>query len=161
MGNWYLGIDVGAVAAAAVLLDEEGRVVAGVYEKHAGEPEKALRRMLAPYPPPAIAAYALTGTGARRLGLAGRVLDATVAQIEAVRRVVPDARNILYIGGGSFSLTALDEQGRLLKNTTNSACASGTGAFLDQQALRLGLAPEELGRIAAAYAGLADRKSVV
>jgi len=155
MGNWYLGIDVGAVAAAAVLLDEEGRVVAGVYEKHAGEPEKALRRMLAPYPPPAIAAYALTGTGARRLGLAGRVLDATVAQIEAVRRVVPDARNILYIGGGSFSLTALDEQGRLLKNTTNSACASGTGAFLDQQALRLGLAPEELGRIAAAYAGLA------
>ena len=155
MGSYYLGIDVGAVAAAAVLLDEEGRVAAGAYEKHAGEPEKVLRRMLAPYPRSEIAAYALTGAGARRLGLAGRVLDATVAQIEAVRRIVPEARNILYIGGGSFSLTTLDGQGRLLKNTTNSACASGTGAFLDQQALRLGIAPEDLGRIAATYAGLA------
>ncbi len=155
MEKCYLGLDVGSVAVGVALLDDAGTVLQRDYEKHAGEQERVLRRILDRYQLDRVFSCALTGAGAGRLGLAGRVLNPTVAQIERVRRFDPTIRNILYIGGGSFSLTCLDEDGALVRNTTNSACASGTGAFLDQQALRLGVAPEELGLIAARYEGLA------
>ena len=152
---YYLGIDVGSVSAASALVDEEGGLVRGDHVRHFGEPEKALRRLLADYPLPEVAGYALCGVGAARFGVEGTRLDDTVALIEGVNSSLSGVRNILYIGGGSFSLTELDEEGRFVKNKTNSACASGTGAFLDQQALRLGIEPEELGRIAARHDGVA------
>ena len=155
MAKQYLGLDVGSVSVAVVLIDEDGAILQSDYERHAGESEAVLTRLLGAYPLDGVCSYALTGPGAGRLGLEGRFLDATVTQLEGVRRFDPDVRNLFYIGGGSFSLTYLDENGGFLRNTTNSACASGTGAFIDQQALRLGIAPEELGRIAAGYEGLA------
>ena len=53
------------------------------------------------------------------------------------------------IGGETFGLILFDEKGRYRKYIANSSCAAGTGAFLDQQAERLGLADSaELSRLA-------------
>lgn len=155
MAGYFLGIDAGAVSVATCLLDAEGGWVRGDYRKHNGGSDEALRRLLSDYPLDRVAAYGVTGATASRLQLPAAALDSAVAQTEALRCWAPDVRHILSVGGGSFSLISLDEQGRFLKHRINSACASGTGAFLDQQALRLGVPPEDLGRVAAAYRGAA------
>ncbi len=152
---FFLGLDIGSVSVAAVLLTGEGAVYRRDYQKHAGGVEKVVEALLDEYPLAEVGSYALTGSGAEGIGLSGRILDAACVQTEAFRLLDPDVRNILSIGGGSFSLIFLDGKGGFRRITTNSACASGTGAFLDQQAYRLGVAPEQLGRIAAQYEGLA------
>jgi predicted CoA-substrate-specific enzyme activase len=54
-------------------------------------------------------------------------------------------KHIIYVGASSYFLINLDEQGRYLGHESNTTCASGTGSFLDLQALRLGYTVEELG----------------
>ncbi len=83
--------------------------------------------------------------------LGGDFIDPVVAGVEGVKALVPDARNIVQIGGGSFSLTRLAEDGSYQRSSINSACASGTGAFLDQQSLRLQVPPTELADRAMRY----------
>ncbi|MBU1909812.1 MAG: CoA activase, partial [Verrucomicrobia bacterium] len=118
-----------------------------------GEPLKCLRGLLEGFPLEDIRGVARTGSGGQSLPLPGVYLDPIVAGLEGARKLAPDARNILSIGGGSFSLTQLDEGGRYRRSNINSACASGTGAFLDQQALRLQIPPAELAQCAMCYEG--------
>jgi len=47
-------------------------------------------------------------------------------------------RNIIDIGGGGLRFIRLDADGRFAHFSANSQCAAGTGAFLDEQASRLG-----------------------
>ncbi|MFH0910829.1 MAG: acyl-CoA dehydratase activase, partial [Planctomycetota bacterium] len=150
----YLGIDVGSLYVGLVLLDGKGSVVRKAYRRHQGEPVFVLLEELERLPLETVRAAVRTGSGARELSLEGEYIDAIVAQIEGVRLLVPDARNILSIGGGSFSLTRLDAKGQYRRCTVNSACASGTGAFLDQQALRLEIPPQELADRAMGYGGI-------
>jgi predicted CoA-substrate-specific enzyme activase len=151
----YLGIDIGSLYVGAVLVDAEGQPRRKVYARHHGEPYAVLRRELETFPLAEVSALVRTGAGARDLPVGGEFVDAVVAQVEGIHAAVPDARNILYIGGGSFSLTRLDAEGRYVSSAANSACASGTGAFLDQQALRLQVDPMELADKAMAYQGKA------
>ena len=65
-------------------------------------------------------------------------LDLVKCQIAVIRTRFPGVRNIIDIGGGSCSIIKIDSVENLLDYTTNSACAAGTGAFLDEQAKRLG-----------------------
>ncbi len=69
--------------------------------------------------------------------------DVTLCQIDAVRRLAPDAFAVMDIGGGSATLIQLDGRGRFQGYATNSLCAAGTGSFLDEQAGRLGISYEE------------------
>ncbi len=85
-----------------------------------------------------------TGSGAEGINGLPRVFDPVVAIVDGTRLSVPEARNILYIGAGSYHLVRLGPGGEYQRHTSNSACASGTGAFLDQQAYRLNFRPEEL-----------------
>jgi len=85
-----------------------------------------------------------TGSGAEGIIGLPRVFDPVVAVVDGTRLAVPQARNILYIGAGSYHLIRLSVTGDYQRHTSNSACASGTGAFLDQQAYRLNFRPEEL-----------------
>ena len=149
----YLGIDVGSLFVGLVLVDEQGAIQQREYLRHQGEPLKCVRGLLARLPLDTLRGMARTGAGSRNLPLPGPCLDPIVAGVEGARRLAPDARNILSIGGGSFSLTQLDESGHYRRSSINSACASGTGAFLDQQAVRLQIPPSELAQRAMRYDG--------
>jgi len=160
----YLGIDVGSLFIGVVLADDAGAVVKRAYERHKGEPDQCLKTMLADFDLSSVKAVVRTGTGGERLVIGGDYIDALVAGVEGVRKLVPDANNIISIGGGSFSLTELDEGGKYRRSVMNSACASGTGAFLDQQAMRLQVPPTELAKRAESYTkrapGVATRCAV-
>ncbi|HUJ75610.1 MAG TPA: acyl-CoA dehydratase activase, partial [bacterium] len=85
------------------------------------------------------------------------VIDSTLATIEGARHLLPGCRNVLAMGGQSFSLILLDRDGSYVEHTGNPPCASGTGSFLEQQAERLGVGAPELARRASAFTGRVPR----
>ncbi len=149
---FYLGIDVGSLFVGVTLIDEKQDVVKSSYERHAGEPVATVKRILEEYPRDRIVNVVRTGSGCDVITMiGGDSIDSVVAGVEGVKALHPDARNIVQIGGGSFSLTRLADDGTYQQSAINSACASGTGAFLDQQSLRLQVQPTELAERAMRY----------
>ena len=148
----YLGIDIGSLFVGTVLLNEKQEVVKSSYERHHGEPLATVKKILNDYPLREVLNVVRTGSGGGVLDMiGGDFVDPVVAGVEGVKALVPDARNIIQIGGGSFSLTRLADDGSYQRSAINSACASGTGAFLDQQSLRLQVPPTELADRAMRY----------
>ena len=142
-----VGIDIGALFIKAVRLDADGCVQEHVYRPHRGSPRPALERVLDELRVGGDTPIGLTGSAAvsaaDHLGVPR--LDLTSCQILAVRRQLPSVTHIIDIGGGSSTHIRLDAEGQFQGYATNSACAAGTGSFLDEQASRLGISYEEMG----------------
>ncbi len=147
----WLGIDIGSIGLGVVLIDNDSKVLFKSYKRHQGEALSALKSTLDEIDISTVEGLALTGSGTERLHIGGVRIDPIVAGAEGVKIALPEVRNIISIGGGSFSLTQLDEAGKYTRSSINSACASGTGAFLDQQATRLQVPPTELAQKAMSY----------
>ncbi|MCX7769805.1 MAG: acyl-CoA dehydratase activase [Proteobacteria bacterium] len=60
-------------------------------------------------------------------------------------RIFGNVKHVVYVGGSSYFIINLDEEGNYLGHEVNTTCASGTGSFLDLQAKRLGYSIEEMG----------------
>ncbi len=149
---YYLGLDIGSLSVAAVLIDDARNIVKSDYRRHLGDVLPTVKAILKNFPLDQIKNLVRTGSGGNAAELiGGDYIDPVVAGLEGVKAIIPDARNIIQIGGGSFSLTRLAPDGSYQRSTNNSACASGTGAFLDQQSLRLQVEPTELAKRAMAY----------
>jgi predicted CoA-substrate-specific enzyme activase len=143
-GLGALGIDIGSAFVSAVLLDENGRILSDAYARHEGDIPGTLRGLLENIDLSQAKFAGCTGSGAEGILGLPRAFDPVVAIVDGSRLAAPQARNILYIGAGSYHLIRLSAKGEYQRHTSNSACASGTGAFLDQQAYRLNFRPEEL-----------------
>ena len=145
-----LGIDVGSVSVDIALVAPDHTLVHGSYTRHHGQPDSVLYNKLleleAEY---SFSTVAVTGTGAKRLAalLGGHAVNEVVAQVEAAGRFYPHARSIIDIGGQDSQYILLEETDteslRLKDFSVSSMCASGTGSFLDQQAVRLNLSIED------------------
>lgn len=149
-----LGIDIGSLSMAVVLLDADGSLVYQQYLQHNGHIQPVLANALGKLPCAQVNALGVVAEKGREFFCTGIEVNEQVAIIEGVKRDRPNVRTILSIGGENFGLILFSEQGRYQKYISNSACAAGTGSFLDQQALRLGLSgSEELSRLAGQYGG--------
>ena len=151
---YYLGVDIGSHFISLAQIDNKSNLVKDLYVRHQGEPLSCLKDILEDIPLDKIKGLVKTGSSGQNIPLSGKYIDPLVAGIEGVKITYPEVRNIIYIGGGSFSLAQLDNEGNYRRSTINSACASGTGAFLDQQAMRLKIHPSELADKALTYKAL-------
>ena len=154
-----LGFDAGSVAFKLVVADLAGNLVERSYTRTHGRPvETALAQLQQALDRHGRSAFALVaGTGS-----AGRLIcqlldvpfvNEVICQATAVRRLVPQVRTIIEMGGQDSKLIFLSDAGTngsaMVDFAMNSNCAAGTGSFLDQQASRLGIAiEEEFGRLA-------------
>ncbi len=152
--HYYCGIDIGASSAKLVLIDETGRVVGKAVRRsgvdYAGVAEKNL-------------AEALTAAGLRREEITrtistgygrdnvpwsdGRLTEITCHAHGAwwhFRRAI----TVIDIGAQDSKLITLDAAGRRMGFKMNRKCAAGTGAFLEEIALRLDLPVAELNGLA-------------
>jgi predicted CoA-substrate-specific enzyme activase len=145
-GECPVGIDIGALFIKAVRLDADGRLLEHVYRSHHGGPGLALETVLGELRVGMDTPVGLTGSAAAPVAdlLGVPRLDLTGCQILAVRQEFPDVTHIIDIGGGSSSHIQLDAESQFRGYATNSACAAGTGSFLDEQAARLGISYEEM-----------------
>jgi predicted CoA-substrate-specific enzyme activase len=153
MSFGFAGVDVGALTVKLVVLNEAGRIQARRYAFHRGTPRPVLAELLTALDAPAAVDLAVTGSGAHLLPVQDGVVtvDTVKASTRATRALIPEAKNILDVGGASLTLVRLDDQGRFASYASNSQCAAGTGSFLDEQATRLGMGYDELASAAPVF----------
>ncbi|HTZ51014.1 MAG TPA: BadF/BadG/BcrA/BcrD ATPase family protein, partial [Spirochaetia bacterium] len=152
-----LGVDIGSLTLNAALLDGEQVIDRWSFE-HEGRVDSAVRSVLGNPRWAGFDRVGVTASQAAAGATAGTgVIDATLATIEGARFLLPGCRNVLAMGGQSFSLILLDEHGRYVEHAGNPPCASGTGSFLEQQAERLGVDAPGLARRAGAFTGRVPR----
>jgi len=145
------GIDLGSVSVKLTLLDD-GRAVSSRYRRHYGRPGEALALMLSEMDDLTGLPCAVTGSGSGLVAdlIGARPVNEVVALSSAVGAFLPEVRSVVEMGGQDSKLLLFREGadgGSLFDDfAMNSVCAAGTGSFLDQQATRLGLDPESMGR---------------
>ncbi len=158
-----LGLDIGSVNVKAVLLHPDGQPLgdAGRWCQPArGRPLAVVSSILeatrSTTGHQASLRLAATGAGKGLVTDSGGVapVNEVVAVTAAVSAHHPEVRTIIDIGGQFtkwilVSRSNADGQGRVEDFALNGLCAAGSGAFLEQQAARLRLDLEELGRLAA------------
>jgi predicted CoA-substrate-specific enzyme activase len=155
----YLGVDVGSVSVNTVVLNGAGEVIAEDYTRMKEEPVvtvlKVLRKMFETIPCETIRAAGTTGSGGNLIAqlLKGRFVNEVVAQAKSIERFHPNVKTVIDIGGEDSKIILL-RYDHILKVVIiedfamNTICAAGTGSFLDQQAVRLGVSIEdEFGRL--------------
>lgn len=148
----YLGIDVGSVSTNLAILDEECEVVSQQYLLTHGQPiqavQKGLREIYATLPKDiVIRGVGTTGSARQLTGLlvgADVVKNEITAHAMASVHFFPDVRTVIEIGGQDSKIIIIRD-GLVIDFGMNTVCAAGTGSFLDQQALRLGIPIETFG----------------
>ena len=155
-----LGIDIGSTTVKVVALDGARRLLGSRYVRSCGRPRTVVGETVADLGRTidlgGVTAVGLSGSGGGPIAdlVGGTHVNELVAQTRAVGEFHPDARTIIEIGGQDSKLLSLrwDEGSRqmMLEDfAMNALCAAGTGAFLDQQAERLGIAIDgEFARLA-------------
>jgi predicted CoA-substrate-specific enzyme activase len=151
----YLGIDVGSVSTKVVAIDKEGNLVAKVYMLHHGKPLESIKKGLSELKkklPEEVIVKGVGTTGSGRY-LIGDFIGADVIRNEITAQAYgalfldPEVDTIFEIGGQDSKYIYLDK-GTISDFTMNKACAAGTGSFLQEQAVKLGIPIEEFGDIA-------------
>lgn len=143
-----LGVDIGSTSTKAVLLNTDGRVLAGFYTSTAGRPVAAVQRVFSSIDDMIekkkialrIKGAATTGAGRKFAGKvmgADIIIDEITAHARAACEIDPDVDTIIEIGGQDSKFTTL-KNGRVTFSIMNNVCAAGTGSFIEEQARKLG-----------------------
>ena len=154
--TYALGVDIGYTSIKTVVTDINDVVMHHAYRLHKGNVQSTLKEMIAGIlterKPEEIAFGAVTGSGGKFLAASG--ID-SVNEVAAITQgslsIGEDIASIIEIGGQSAKYIT-DFNGRdqsRIQISMNGSCAAGTGAFLEEQASRLGLALEDFGPYAA------------
>ncbi|MBN1836460.1 MAG: hypothetical protein JW820_11460, partial [Spirochaetales bacterium] len=138
MNDPVLGIDIGSVSVAVVLMTPQRRVLHTAYRFHRGLIREILAEELDRLPARVLGGVACT-SGSPRLVTGSRDYDGRLCFIDAARRAHGALGSLLVVGAEKFAAFRFDTQGRFLNLRASTSCAAGTGSFLDQQAGRLGL----------------------
>jgi len=144
----FLGMDIGSTSTKAVLLNADGRIMAGFYTSTAGRPVAAVQNVLSAINDLSekksmklcIKGAATTGSGRKFAGKimgADRIIDEITAHARAACEIDPDVDTIIEIGGQDSKFTIL-KNGRVTFSVMNNVCAAGTGSFIEEQAQKLG-----------------------
>lgn len=153
-----IGLDVGSTTAKVVMTDGRGEVIFTAYERHnanvAGVIARLFERIAKQF---GDVRTGITVTGSVGMGLAERFSLPFVQEVVAATRFVsalhPEISTIIDIGGEDAKIVYMNPNGNA-DLRMNGNCAGGTGAFIDQMALLLGVELAELNELA----GKAERK---
>ena len=157
-GGVFLGIDIGSTTVKVVVLDHARRLLGWRYVRSRGRPREALLGAVSDLAEVVgnerILALGLSGSGGGPIAdlVGGTHVNELVAQTRAIGAFHPEARTVIEIGGQDSKLLSVrwdpSSQQMLLEDfAMNALCAAGTGAFLDQQAERLGVAIDTPSRV--------------
>ena len=149
-----LGIDIGSTSTDLVLVGSEGELVDFQYLRTAGDPEGAVRKGLASirqrFGDIRFTAVGVTGSGRERVGKrigADAVRDEITAQAKGAAHWVPEVDTVFEIGGQDSKYISI-QNGEVVDFQMNKICAAGTGSFVEEQAVRMGIPLAEFGPLA-------------
>jgi predicted CoA-substrate-specific enzyme activase len=138
---YNIGIDIGSTTAKMVILNQSADIVFSVYRRHNAETLVTLQTTLQE----ALQSLGniradLLVTGSAGLGISEKFnlpfIQEVVASAEVVRRLYPDVKTLIDIGGEDAKMILFGAEG-MPDIRMNGSCAGGTGAFIDEMATLL------------------------
>ncbi|MBQ0156653.1 MAG: 2-hydroxyacyl-CoA dehydratase [Bacteroidales bacterium] len=148
-----VGLDAGSTTLKIVATDESCEVLFTDYNRHNADIPKALadslERLKAKIGGDAMVRFQATGSAGmglcERLGLP--FIQEVVAATEVVLKKYPETKTLVDIGGEDTKMIFFNKNMQA-DIRMNGNCAGGTGAFIDQMAMILGVTVAELSDMA-------------
>lgn len=147
------GIDVGNQTGKAVVLREDGAILAKAIvdaaEEAAVVAEQALAAALAEagVSRSELGYIVATGVGRNGVPFADRALTEVSADAKGAVHLFPSARTVIDLGAEDARGLRCDEAGKVLDFVMNDKCASGAGVFIEAMAKALEYSLEEMGEM--------------
>lgn len=149
--RYAAGVDVGSTQTKAIIVDEQGTIVAraltdtGAYLVRAAE--RAFQKALEEAGLQREHVGQVTGTGYGRFKV--EFGDAQVTEISCHAKgawaLIPATRTVIDIGGQDTKAIKVSDRGEVLDFAMNDKCAAGSGRFLTNSAEAVGLDVSEMG----------------
>jgi predicted CoA-substrate-specific enzyme activase len=151
--GFFCGVDVGAAATKLVLVDGNAEIRAQTVQLSGIDYAATARECLARAKADAGGEVPLkrtvaTGYGRQNVPFADDSITEIHCHGVGCYHHIPRAITIVDIGGQDNKVIHLKADGRLDVFKMNRKCAAGTGAFIEEIALRLGLQPDEMDALA-------------
>ena len=159
-GKFFAGVDVGASATKAVVMDADKAVAGYAVMKSGTDFPLAARKTLdesctmAGIHRTGLAAVFSTGYGRNTVKEAGNTKTEISCHAKGCFHSFPRRISIIDIGGQDNKIIKLDEKGNRTSFKMNRKCAAGTGAFLEEMSSRLDIPIEKMNRLASEAQGL-------
>jgi predicted CoA-substrate-specific enzyme activase len=150
----FCGIDVGSAATKAVLIneskEEQGRGLFASGADFKAAARKAYEAALdqAGAREEDVAAVVSTGYGRSNVDFAGLQRTEIDCHARGAYHHFPRAITVVDVGGQDNKIIQVDAQGLRIKFAMNRKCSAGTGAFLEEMALRLNVPIDKLSQMA-------------
>jgi len=157
MDRFFAGIDSGTWTTKAVVIDDEANLLGSLVERTAADLAGAATRAFegalqaAGIERDACGAVWATGFGRANIPFADGTRTELDCHARGVHHHVKGAVTIVDIGGQDAKVIRLDNRGHRLSHKMNRKCAAGTGSFLEEMALRLGVPIEGFHDLAAGF----------
>ena len=147
--NVYLGLDIGSTSTKAVLINNRNETLAGLYTQTAGAPLQAVQAIFEAIDDISqkhacsfiFDGVGTTGSGRKFIGRiinADLIIDEITAHARAAYELNKETDTILEIGGQDAKFTTM-KNGMVTFSVMNNVCAAGTGSFIEEQAVKLGV----------------------
>lgn len=158
--SFFLGVDCGSVSLNLVALEDRYASPIPLYRRTRGRPLETFVSAMTELEdlvggPFTVEGALVTGSGRELLSqvLGIPAINEITAHAAGAHTVDPRIRTVIEIGGQDSKFIRMETSGetglpRIVSFRMNEICAAGTGAFLDEQADRLGIPVESFGRIA-------------
>ena len=152
--DYYCGIDIGASSAKLVITDGSGRVLARALRRSGVDYAQTARSCLdealerLELDESQLVGIFSTGYGRDNVPFARGKMTEIACHGKGAFHAFQRAMTVIDIGAQDCKVIHLDEQGHRTSFKMNRKCAAGTGAFLEEIALRLDLATEQLNGLA-------------
>lgn len=146
-----MGIDIGSTTAK-VVITEDDQILFECYERHFSQVrQKTLEIIRRAETILAGKRFSAAVSGSAGLGVAKAAEIPFVQEVfatgELVRKKIPDTDVVIELGGEDAKILFFDRRTGAFEERMNGSCAGGTGAFIDQMATLLAVAPDELDRL--------------
>jgi (R)-2-hydroxyacyl-CoA dehydratese activating ATPase len=152
----YAGIDSGSWNTKAAVIDADGTLLGTAVVRTGGDLAEAAERAYAEalgrvgIARDEVATVWATGFGRESIPFASGTRTELDCHARGVAFYIEGPVVVIDIGGQDAKVIHLDAAGHRLSHRMNRKCAAGTGSFLDEIALRLGIAVEDLDRLSGA-----------
>lgn len=150
--DYLIGIDIGSITAKVVVFNPQAQIVFSEYRRHKAE----IRATLVAIFKNALGCLgnvpaSVKITGSAGMGVSERYdlpfIQEMIASAEVVKKLYPQVRTVIDIGGEDAKLIYFEENGTP-DIRMNGSCAGGTGAYIDEMATLLNVSISELNSLA-------------
>jgi (R)-2-hydroxyacyl-CoA dehydratese activating ATPase len=150
----YVGIDIGASRTKVAILDPDKNIIGHAVKKSgtdfaaSANSCRAEALEMADTTASAIANTISTGYGRKNVSFARETKTEISCHAKGAYYYFPFSTTIIDIGGQDNKIIKVDQSGRRTSFKMNRKCAAGTGAFLEEMAVRLDVPLDEMNQLA-------------